>query len=137
MREHGHGYIVGRDRLSSGERCTITSRSQPALGPNVQPASRRARRQRSPKTLVQEVASKEPGMRVFVVHSDELAAYEGRQRAKAMDRVRARLRNSSDGSPTPFLMHLRRSELPPLASSRAITAASFGGGADVVIEMSA
>jgi hypothetical protein len=44
-----------------------------------------------PKTLVQEVASKEPGVRVFVVHSDERAAYERRQRAKAMERVRARL----------------------------------------------
>jgi hypothetical protein len=32
-----------------------------------------------------------PGVRVFVVHSDERLAYERTQRTKAMDRVRARL----------------------------------------------
>src|SRR5215467_8368546 len=44
-----------------------------------------------PKTLVQEVASKTPGVRVFVVHSEERQAYERSQRDKAMARVRARL----------------------------------------------
>jgi hypothetical protein len=44
-----------------------------------------------PKTFVQEVSAKEPGVRVFVVHSEERAAYEGRQRTKGMDRVRVRL----------------------------------------------
>ena len=38
-----------------------------------------------------EVASKEPGVRVFVVYSDAWPAYESRQRAKAMERVRTRL----------------------------------------------
>jgi transposase len=44
-----------------------------------------------PKTLVQEVASKTPGVRVFVVHSEERQAYERSQRDKAMARVRGRL----------------------------------------------
>jgi transposase len=44
-----------------------------------------------PKTLVQEVASNEPGVRVFVVHSDERLAYERTQRIKSMDRVRTEL----------------------------------------------
>ena len=44
-----------------------------------------------PKTLVQEVVAKEPGVRVFVVHSEERLAYERAQRVKAMDRVRTRL----------------------------------------------
>jgi hypothetical protein len=44
-----------------------------------------------PKTLVQKVVSKEPGVRVFVVHSDERLAFERAQRIKAMDRVRTRL----------------------------------------------
>src|SRR6516165_9911667 len=44
-----------------------------------------------PKTLVQELASNKPGVRVFVVHSDERAAFERAQRVKAMGRVRTRL----------------------------------------------
>jgi hypothetical protein len=40
-----------------------------------------------PKTLVQEVAAKKPGVRVFVVHSEERAAFECGQRTKAMERV--------------------------------------------------
>jgi transposase len=70
VRERGHGYIVGAPR------CRPDIRSEKAT---------------PPKTLVQEVASKEPGVRVFVVHSDERAAYESYQRAKAMERVRTGL----------------------------------------------
>jgi hypothetical protein len=40
---------------------------------------------------VQEVASEEPGVRIFVVHSDERRAYEQAQRRKAMARVRTAL----------------------------------------------
>ena len=45
----------------------------------------------APKTLVQEVASDSPGVRVFVVHSDERMAYERGEREKAMEKVRAEL----------------------------------------------
>ena len=44
-----------------------------------------------PKTLVQEVASEDPGVRVFVVHSEEREAYERTEREKAMQRVRTAL----------------------------------------------
>lgn len=44
-----------------------------------------------PKTLVQEVKGDEPGVRIFVVHSDERLAYESTQRLKAMGRVREEL----------------------------------------------
>src|SRR6516164_8858012 len=44
-----------------------------------------------PKTRVQEVASNKPGVRVFVVHSDERAEFERAQRVKAMGRVCTRL----------------------------------------------
>jgi transposase len=90
LREHGHGYIVGRNRRRSGE---VYDYIQSATGPWIEcPAGITAREKATqPKTLVQEVASKEPGVRVFVVHSEERAAYEYRQRAKAMERVRAGL----------------------------------------------
>lgn len=41
-----------------------------------------------PKTLVQEVSSDKPGLRVFVVHSDERLDYERGEREKSMQRVR-------------------------------------------------
>jgi len=44
-----------------------------------------------PKTLVQEVASDKPGVRVFVVHSDERLSYERTEREKSMQRVREQL----------------------------------------------
>jgi hypothetical protein len=45
-------------------------------------------RSTSPKTLVQEVTSDEPGVRVFVVQSDDRLAYETSQREVAMKRVK-------------------------------------------------
>jgi transposase len=90
VREHGHGYIFGSNRRRSGE---VYDYIQSATGPWIDcPAGITAReKQTPPKTMVQEVASKEPGARVFVVHSEERAAYENRQRTKSMDRVRAQL----------------------------------------------
>jgi transposase len=90
VREHGHGYIVGRNRRRSGE---VYDYIQSATGPWIEcPAGITAREKATqPKTLVQEVASNEPGVRVFIVHSEERAAFEYRQRAKAMERVRNRL----------------------------------------------
>jgi transposase len=90
VREHGHGYIVGRNRRRSGE---VFDYIQSATGPWIEcPVGITAREKATPpKTLVQEVASTQPGVRVFVVHSEERHAFECRQRAKAMDRVRVRL----------------------------------------------
>jgi transposase len=90
LRAHGHGYIVGRNRRRSGE---VFDYIQSATGPWIEcPAGITAREKAtSPKTLVQEVLSNEPGVRVFVVHSEERLAFERRHRIKAMDRVRTRL----------------------------------------------
>jgi transposase len=90
MRGHGHGYIVGRNRRRSGE---VFDYIQSATGPWIEcPVGITAREKATPpKTLVQEVASNKPGVRVFVVHSEERQAFERAQRSKAMDRVRIRL----------------------------------------------
>ena len=90
LRAHGHGYIVGRNRRRSGE---VFDYIQSATGPWTEcPAGITAREKASaPKTLVQEVPSNQPGVRVFVVRSDERLGYERAQRLKAMERVRARL----------------------------------------------
>jgi transposase len=90
LRDAGHGYIVGRNRRRSGE---IFDYIQSATGPWIECPIGIAASEKSipPKTLVQEVPSNKPGIRVFVVHSDERLAYERAQRSKAMDRVRHKL----------------------------------------------
>jgi transposase len=90
LRAQGHGYVVGRNRRRSGE---VFDYIQSATGPWIEcPVGITAREQASPpKTRVQEVASKQPGVRVFVVHSEEREAFERRHRLKAMERVRLKL----------------------------------------------
>ena len=90
LRAHGHGYIVGRNRRRSGE---VFDYIQSATGPWLECGAGITAREKAmaPKTLVQEVTSHQPGVRVFVVHSDERLAYERAQRSKAMERVRAKL----------------------------------------------
>ena len=77
LRASGHGYIVGRNRRRSGEVFDYIKR---ATGPWIEcPVGITAReKSTAPKTLVQEVASNEPGMRVFIVHSEERLAFEHR-----------------------------------------------------------
>jgi transposase len=90
LRGSGHGYIVGRNRRRSGE---VFNYIQSATGPWTEcPVGITTREKATPpKTLVQEVATAKPGVRVFVVHSEERLAYERAQRVKAMDRVAKRL----------------------------------------------
>jgi hypothetical protein len=88
LRGGGHGYIVGRNRRRSGE---VFDYIQSATGPWIEcrPGITVREKAEPPKTRVQEVAARTPGVRVFVVHSDERAAFERAQRVKAMERVRA------------------------------------------------
>jgi transposase len=90
LRTGGHGYIVGRNRRRSGE---VFDYIQSATGGWIEcPVGITAREKTTqPKTQVQEVPSNRSGVRVFVVHSEERAAFERAQRVKAMDRVRVRL----------------------------------------------
>src|ERR1700693_4132258 len=91
LRAHGHGYIVGRNRRRSGE---VFDYIQSATGAWIEcPVGITAREKASsPKTLVQEVLSNQPGVRVFVDHSEERLAFERRQRIKAMERVWTRIK---------------------------------------------
>ena len=72
LRGNGHGYIVGRNRRRSGE---VFDYIQSATGPWIEcPVGITAREKATPpKTLVQEVVAQEPGVRVFVVHSEARA----------------------------------------------------------------
>ncbi len=77
---------------------------QSATGPFIECPVGITAREKSPppKTLVQEVTSNEPGVRVFVVHSEERLAFERTQRVKSMNRVRTRLEKLRK----PILLHL-------------------------------
>jgi transposase len=90
LRGGGHGYIVGRNRRRSGE---VFDYIQSATGPWIECRAGITARERAnaPKTFVQEVVASQPGVRVFVVHSEERTAFESTQRVKAMERVRIKL----------------------------------------------
>jgi transposase len=90
VRDHQHGYVVGLPRR---RREAVYRYIERATGPWTDCPVGRAARERAevPKTQVQEVASDEPGIRVFVVQSEERLAYERGQRLTAMARVRTHL----------------------------------------------
>ena len=90
LRARGQGYLVGLQRRRCQEvyryleRATgewLTCPVGITAGEKSDP----------PETRVQEVASEKPGVRVFVVESDERLAYERTQRLRAMQRVREAL----------------------------------------------
>jgi transposase len=90
LRSRGQGYVVGLNRRRRPQVRTYIER---ATGPWLECPMGVGARERAtpPKTLVQEVATDHPGVRVFVVHSEEREAYERAEREKAMQRVRAAL----------------------------------------------
>lgn len=90
LRSRAHGYLVGLNRRRNEAVWRYIER---ATGPWTECPPGRGAQERidAPKTYVQEVAADEPGVRVFVVKSDERLAYEQTERVKAMARVRAEL----------------------------------------------
>lgn len=90
LRARSQGYVVGLNRR---RRPTVLAYVRRATGPWLDcPVGIVAGEQSAPpKTRVQEVASDQPGVRVFVVHSEERLAYERAEREKAMQRVRTHL----------------------------------------------
>lgn len=90
LRARDQGYVVGLNRR---RRPKVLEYVRRATGPWLDCPVGVAARERSapPKTRVQEVASDQPGVRVFVVQSEERLAYERAEREKAMQRVRTQL----------------------------------------------
>lgn len=90
LRAKEQGYLVGLKRRRQPE---ILRYLEGATGPWLEcPAGISAsEKSQVPKTLVQEVACDKPGVRVFVVHSEERLEYERSEREKAMQRVQEEL----------------------------------------------
>jgi len=87
LRERGQGYLVGLKRRRNQEVYRYIERAQ---GPWQEcPAGIAASEKATPpRTRVQEVASDEAGVRIFVAHSEEREAYERAMREQAMERTR-------------------------------------------------
>lgn len=90
LRSRKQGYVVGLNRRRRPE---VWRYAERATGPWQDCPVGIAASEKTvvPKTQVQEVKSDKPGVRVFVVHSDERLAYERAEREKAMARVQAAL----------------------------------------------
>lgn len=83
LRQQGHGYLVGLHRRRREEICRyIEKATDPWL--ECPMAIQGTERKDAPKTRVQEVQGEEPGVRVFVVCSEERLAYERAMRETAM-----------------------------------------------------
>src|SRR6266508_4660986 len=90
LRTRQQGYVVGLNRRRREDVYRYIAR---ATGPWTDcPVGITAREKSAPpKTRVQEVTADRPGVRVFVVQSEERLTYERTQRLKAMARVRREL----------------------------------------------
>jgi len=90
LRSREQGYVVGLNRR---RRENVYRYIERATGAWTDcPLGIAAREmEKPPRTSVQEVAADEPGVRIFIVKSEERAGYETAQRLKAMDRVRTQL----------------------------------------------
>lgn len=84
------GFLIGMTRRQNPEAETLIDRVQEErwLDCTVGINAREKKPTDRPRTRVQEVACDRPGVRVFVVDSDERRAYETRMREKSMARTR-------------------------------------------------
>lgn len=90
LKERGQGYLVGLQRRRREEVYRLIER---ATGPwsECPVGITASERGQPPQTRVQEVASDEPGVRVFVVDSEERRQYERAMREQSMQRTRVAL----------------------------------------------
>jgi transposase len=90
LREHQQGYVVGLNRR---RRAKVAEYIERATGEwtDCPVGISASEKSTPPRTRVQEVASDEDGVRVFVVDSEERGAYERAEREKVMQRVQAAL----------------------------------------------
>lgn len=92
LRQAGQGYLVGLQRRNRKDIPNYIEQAMVRDDWQECPAGITAsERAAVPRTRVQEVAGKEPGVRVFVVHSEEREQYERGMRELSMERTRQEL----------------------------------------------
>jgi transposase len=89
LRKMQQGYLVGLQRRNRKDTSEYIQQAEARTDWQDCPAGITATEKAvPPKTRVVEVAGKEPGVRVFVVHSDEREQYERAMRELSMERAR-------------------------------------------------
>ena len=89
LRKRNQGYLVGLQRRNRKDTFDYIQQAEARTDWQECPVGMAAAEKALvPKTRVVEVAGKEPGVRVFVVHSEEREAYERGLREMSLERVR-------------------------------------------------
>ena len=91
LRQRGQGYLVGLKRRRNEQ---VNGYIEAAAQGRWQecPVGITAReKEKAPRTMVTEVAGEQPGVRVFVIQSEERLAYERAMREAAMEKTRQAL----------------------------------------------
>ena len=89
LRQRNQGYLVGLQRRNRKDTFEYIQRAEGRSDWQECPVGIAASEKTVvPKTRVVEIAGKEPGVRVFVVHSEEREVYERGLREMSMERVR-------------------------------------------------
>jgi hypothetical protein len=91
LKAHGQGYLVGLQRRRREDVYRLLQRTRADGWVSCPVGIAAGERTPPPRTEVQEVAGGQPGVRTFVVRSQERLAYERGLREQAMARTRAAL----------------------------------------------
>jgi transposase len=91
LRQRGQGYLVGLKRRRNQQVKRYIQAAQQGPWQQCPVGITAQEKQNVPRTMVVEVAGEEPGVRVFVVQSEERLAYERSMREAAMEKTRQAL----------------------------------------------
>jgi transposase len=91
LRQRGQGYLVGLKRRRNQQVSRYIEAAAPGQWQECPVGISAREKEKVPRTMVTEVAGEEPGVRVFVVRSEERLAYERTMREAAMGKTRQAL----------------------------------------------
>src|SRR5262249_13044731 len=95
LRQWGQGYLVGLKRRRNEQVNGYIEAAAQGPWQECPVGISAPEKEKVPRTMVTEVAGEEPGVRVFVVRSEERLAYERDMREAAMERTRQALEKLS------------------------------------------
>jgi transposase len=91
LRQQGQGYLVGLKRRRNAQVNRYIEAAAQGRWQECPVGITAREKEKPPRTMVTEVAGEEPGVRVFVVQSEERLAYERAMREAAMEKTRQAL----------------------------------------------
>jgi hypothetical protein len=87
LRQRGQGYLVGLKRRRNAQANRYIQAAAQGWWQECPVGITAREKEKPPRTMVTEVAGEEPGVRVFVVQSEERLAYERAMREAAMEKT--------------------------------------------------